>query len=76
MEKNDSSAFSTLTSREREVLQLLVEGRTAKEIAGQLRLSLKTIETHRQQLMDKLNIHNIAQLTKYAIREGITPVES
>lgn len=74
--KSDSSAFSTLTTREREVLQLLVEGRTAKEIAYQLGRSPKTIETHRQQIMNKLNIHSVAQLTKYAIREGITAVET
>lgn len=76
VEKEDSSAFSILTTREREVLQFLVEGRTAKEIANQLGLSLKTIETHRQRIMNKLNIHSLAQLTKYAIREGITTVET
>ncbi|MFC2008186.1 response regulator [Chloroflexota bacterium] len=74
--KSDSSAFSALTTREREVLQLLVEGRSTKEIAHQLGLSPKTIETHRQQIMNKLNIHSVAQLTKYAIREGIIAVET
>ena len=66
------SAFSVLTSREREVLQLLAEGRATKEIAAQLDVSIKTIETHRKQIMDKLDVHSIAELTKYAIREGLT----
>ena len=67
-----TKAFSLLTPREREVLQLIAEGKTTKEIAGHLRLSAKTVETHRQQVMDKLGLHSIAQLTKFAIREGIT----
>ncbi|MCL5024024.1 MAG: response regulator transcription factor [Nitrospirae bacterium] len=70
----ESSAFSLLSDREREVLQLLAEGRTAKEIATQLHVSIKTVETHRTNIMTKLNIHRIAELTKYAIREGLTPL--
>jgi len=66
------SAFSLLTTREREVLQLLAEGMSVKQIAFQLGLSVKTIETHREQIMNKLNIHSVAELTKYAIREGLT----
>ncbi len=66
------SIHSTLTSREREVLQLLAEGKSTKEISSSLNLSVKTIETHRKKIMEKLNIHNIAGLTKYAIREGLT----
>ncbi|MDO8282938.1 MAG: response regulator transcription factor [Thermodesulfovibrionia bacterium] len=66
------SAFSSLTNREREVLQLIAEGNTTKEIAGLLGISIKTVETHRQQLMNKLKIHSIAGLTKYAVREGLT----
>lgn len=66
------TAFSVLTAREREVLQLLAEGRTTKETADQLGVSVKTVETHRKQIMDKLNVHSIAELTKYAIREGLT----
>lgn len=69
------SVFSTLSAREREVLQLLAEGKSTKEISSQLQVSVKTVETHRKQIMDKLNIHSIAQLTKYAIREGLTPLE-
>jgi two-component system, NarL family, response regulator NreC len=67
-----SSAFSILTSREREVLQLVAEGKTTHQIAGYLYVSIKTIESHRKQLMDKLGIHNVAGLTKYAIRQGLT----
>ena len=75
LEKTDLSAFSILSSREREVLQLLAEGKTVKEIASHLAISVKTIETHRQQIMSKLNIHSVAELTKYAIREGLTSLE-
>jgi two-component system, NarL family, response regulator NreC len=69
------SAFAVLSAREREVLQKLSEGSSAKEIAATLRISIKTVETHRKNIMDKLNIHSIAELTKYAIREGLTPLE-
>ena len=69
------SAFSVLSAREREVLQMLAEGRSAKEIAGALRVGIKTVETHRKNIMDKLDIHSIAELTKYAIREGVTHLE-
>ena len=68
----DFSVFSLLTPREREVLQLLSEGKSTKQIASSLRLSVKTIETYRQQIMEKLNIYSIAELTKYAVREGLT----
>jgi two-component system, NarL family, response regulator NreC len=66
------SAFSVLTSREREVLQLLAEGKTSKQIASSLYLSIKTIETHRAQIMNKLGIKSVAELTKYAIIQGLT----
>lgn len=66
------SAFAVLSPREREILQLFAEGQSTKEIASHLNLSVKTVETHRKQVMDKLNIHSIAELTKYAIREGLT----
>jgi DNA-binding NarL/FixJ family response regulator len=72
MNKKEDSVFTLLSSREREVLQLLSEGKTTKQIAIQLQVSSKTIETHRKQIMDKLNIYSLAELTKYAIREGIT----
>ncbi|MDD5194560.1 MAG: response regulator transcription factor [Candidatus Omnitrophica bacterium] len=70
--KDDLSAFSVLTDREREVLQLITEGNATKQIALLLKVSIKTIETHRLQIMEKLKIHSIAELTKYAIREGLT----
>lgn len=63
---------ATLSPREREVLQLLAEGNATKTIAEKLYLSVKTIEAHRAQIMRKLDIHNVADLTKYAIREGLT----
>jgi DNA-binding NarL/FixJ family response regulator len=68
----DSSVRSTITAREREVLQLLAEGKSTKQMAVQLHVSVKTIETHRQKIMDKLDIYSVAELTKYAIREGLT----
>lgn len=71
----DSSGFSVLTAREREVLQLLAEGRATKEVAAELHVSIKTIETHRQQIMNKLRVRSLADLTKYAIREGLTSLE-
>ncbi len=70
-----TSVFSVLTAREREVLQLMAEGKTTKEIAYSLGLSIKTVEAHRQKIMEKSNIHSIAELTRYAIREGITSLE-
>ncbi|MHC4394558.1 MAG: response regulator [Planctomycetota bacterium] len=68
--------LETLTTREREVLQLLAEGKTTKQIAADLYVSTKAIEANRRQLMSKLDIHNVAELTKYAIREGLTSLES
>ncbi|MDM7998247.1 MAG: response regulator transcription factor [Acidobacteriota bacterium] len=65
-----------LSPREREVLQLMAEGKSTKEIAYAFHLSVKTVEVHRQRIMEKLNIHNIAELTKYAIREGLTSLDS
>jgi len=67
----DWAAFTVLTPREREVLQLFAEGRSTKQIALHLRVSVKTVETHRAQMMKKLDIHSIAGLTKYAIQEGL-----
>ena len=73
--KTASSMFSLLTAREREVLQLIAEGRSTKEIAELLCVSVKTVSTHREHLMKKLNLYSIAGLTKYAIREGLTSTE-
>lgn len=69
------SAFAHLTEREREVLQLIAEGHTNPEIAERLFISVKTVGTHREHLMQKLDIHSIAGLTKYAIRHGLTSEE-
>lgn len=66
------SPLADLTSREREVLQLVAEGKSTKQIALELHVSTKTIEANRRQTMEKLNIHSIAELTKYAVREGLT----
>ena len=68
----ESTAFTSLTEREREVLQLIAEGNSVKEIAGLLHLSVNTIHTHRKNIMEKLDLHSTAALTKYAIREGLT----
>jgi len=65
-----------LSAREREVLQLLAEGKTSKQIATELGVALSTVESHRRQIMSKLKIHSIAELTKYAIREGLTSVDA
>ncbi len=69
------NAFQVLTSREREVLQLIAEGLATKQIASQLKVSVKTVETHRRQIMEKLDMHSVAELTKYAIREGLASIE-
>ncbi len=73
-EKSDSSGQCILTPREREVIQLVAEGRTTKEIATALRLSVKTAETHRTNLMRKLDLHSVADLTLYAVRNGIVQI--
>ncbi len=70
-----SSSNQALTPREREVLQLIAEGHSAREIAQRLHISVKTVETHRRQLMEKLEIRSIADLTKFAIREGLTTLD-
>jgi DNA-binding NarL/FixJ family response regulator len=69
------SAFSQLTDREREVLQLIAEGKATKDIAAKLYRSVKTIETHRRNIMHKLNLHSLPELTKYAVRQGLTGLD-
>jgi DNA-binding NarL/FixJ family response regulator len=64
-------SLSRLTSREREVLQLIAEGYSSKEVAGLMQVSLKTVESHRSSLMSKLGIHKVASLVRFAIREGL-----
>ncbi len=74
--EGSGSPGGRLTAREREILQRVAEGRTTKEIAFQLGVSVKTVETHRQQVMEKLGLHSVAELTKYAIREGLTGLDT
>ncbi|MDA8244373.1 MAG: response regulator transcription factor [Elusimicrobia bacterium] len=69
--RDPRSAFTLLSDREREVLQLLAEGMSTKEISRNLELSVKTVETHRKRIMEKLAIKTIAGLTRYAVREGL-----
>ncbi|MGA2069858.1 MAG: response regulator transcription factor [Sedimentisphaerales bacterium] len=76
LSKQCQSDGSALSDREREVLQLLAEGKSTKQIALSLHVSTKTIESNRRSIMDKLGINSVAELTKYAVREGLTPLES
>ena len=73
--RESSSVYELLGAREREVLRHLAEGRTSKEIATELGLSIKTVETHRRNITHKVGLHSIAELTKYAVREGLTTLE-
>lgn len=68
---DESNSLTQLTFRQREILQLIAEGRTTKEIAELLHISIKTVETHRMQLMKRLNIYDVAGLVRYAIRMGL-----
>ncbi len=70
------SALDALTDREREVMQMVAEGSTAKEMAGALGVSAKTIDTHRHHVMEKLRVESVAELTRIAIREGLVPLEA
>ncbi len=71
----NSGKASLLTPREREVLQLLAEGKTTREIGRLLYVSIKTVETHRKRIMDKLELRSVAELTKFAVREGLTSLD-
>ena len=74
-ERGEPLLAPRLSEREREVLQMMAEGKGTKEIAADLHLSAKTVETHRQHLMDKLEMYSVAELTKFAIREGLTTLD-
>lgn len=74
-EVGKTNAAIALTTREREVVQLLAEGNSTKETAAKLNISAKTVETHRKRLMDKLGISSVAELTRYAIREKMISLE-
>ena len=73
--EKEPSAFTLLTNRERQILQMIAEGKTTKEVASELKISIKTVETHRHRIMEKLEIDNLAGLVKYAVREGLTSLE-
>jgi two-component system, NarL family, response regulator NreC len=73
--RSERKSDRPLSPREREVLQLLAEGKSSKDIALRLSLAVATVETHRRQMMDKLSLRTIAELTKYAIREGLTSID-
>ncbi len=75
LSKSEYEAYRQLSNRERQVLQLIAEGNSTKEIAYKLHVSVKTIESHRQNIMAKLSIHNLAGLTKFAVREGLTSLD-
>jgi DNA-binding NarL/FixJ family response regulator len=75
-EEEQEQPTISLTPREREVLQLVAEGRTTREISSFLSVSEKTVETHRRQIMNKLNLRSVAALTKYAVREGLTSLDA
>jgi len=69
------SAFTTLGAREREVLQLVAEGKTSAQTAKEMHISIKTVESHRRNIVQKLGLHGTAELTKYALREGLTSLD-
>ena len=73
---SDTMPSEALTTRQREILQLISEGRSTKEIAHQLHLSVKTVESHRARIMERLDIHDVPGLVRYAIRNGLTTVEN
>jgi len=75
LNKTDATESSILSDREREVLQLLAEGQSTKQIGLKLFISAKTVETHRRQIMNKLDMYTVAELTKYAIRKGLTSLD-
>ncbi|MFP4225679.1 MAG: response regulator [Desulfobacterales bacterium] len=75
LEQDETAGVSALSAREREVLQLIAEGLSTRQIAERIHVSVKTVETHRQQIMKKLNAKSVAELTKIALREGLTALE-
>ena len=71
----EANLIDTLSPRQREILQLIAEGNTTKDIANLLHLSIKTVDTHRTQLMDRLDIHEVAGLVRFAIRSGLATTD-
>ena len=76
LKKSDKAIPPILTPRESEILQLVSEGKTSKKIASIMHISTKTVDTHRRHIMDKLAVSSIAELTKYAIRSGLTSLDT
>jgi DNA-binding NarL/FixJ family response regulator len=75
MRPSEGPRVGQLTVRQREVLRLMAEGKSSKQIASNLNISSKTVDTHRLELMDKLSLFSVAELTKYAVREGLTTLD-
>jgi len=73
--RNDMKPLESLTPRQREILQLIAKGQSTKQIALSLNISVKTVETHRTRLMDRLQIHHIAGLIRYALLKGLIHME-
>jgi DNA-binding NarL/FixJ family response regulator len=72
---DQTSSMEQLTSRQREILQLVAEGHSSKQIAGILKTSVKTMDSHRANIMDRLGIHNVPGLVRYAVRYGLVSAE-
>ncbi len=75
LRKGEAEPYDYLTEREREVLKLIAEGHTSREIADMLFISLKTAQGHRTKIMDKLDIHNLSELIRYAMHKGLVPID-
>ena len=75
-DKPGDDPLASLTARQREILQLIAEGKSTKEIAYELEVSVKTVEAHRAQLMERLDIHDIPGLVRFAIRTGLVSPEA
>ena len=75
LSRNEADSDSPLSSREREIVQLVAEGKDSRQIAERLHISPKTVESHKRRTMEKLEIHSVAELTKFAIRQGLTSVD-
>ena len=76
LEHIEEEPYDRLTQREREILKLIADGHTSREIAGMLFISLKTVQGHRMKIMEKLNLHNRTELIKYAVRKGLASLDT
>jgi two-component system NarL family response regulator len=75
LSEDRASAYSLLGARERQILQLLAEGHTSGDIGQQLHIATTTVDSHRRNIMRKLDVHSVAELTKLAVRQGLTPLD-